>query len=284
MAKLHDEARRLLPIVVSAAASHQYLTYQTAAQKLGRPKNHARTVAQMCDLLDAAAALADVPLLALITVLEADNRINRKAWTAKHVEPWMREAIIKRSQQHTFTKADFDAIAKALEQLQGKSNRAAWAYLASLMPSKQRRLRIAGVGTATHSDAIDDLGTDSPAYLEYSGKRYARDPKIREAVKQRADGKCEYCGDVGFECDDGAPYLECHHILALAKDGEDRMTNVIAICPRDHREAHFGKRRAKIEAEMVAKVKLAETKRLGKVNTFSHKGRRKISASGERSN
>jgi hypothetical protein len=61
----HDEARRLLPIIISAAASHQLLTYQTAAEKLGRPRNNARMVAQVCDLLDAAAALAEVPLLAL---------------------------------------------------------------------------------------------------------------------------------------------------------------------------------------------------------------------------
>ena len=45
----------------------------------------------------------------------------------------------------------------------------------------------------------------------------------------------------------------------------DRMTNVIAICPRDHREAHFGKRRAKIEVEMISKLKIVEEKRLGGV-------------------
>jgi len=168
---------------------------------------------------------------------------------------WLREAIIKRSQQHTFTQDDFDAIAKALKNLEGKSNHAAWAYVRSLMPSKERHLRLAGVGTAAYSDAIDDLGTDSPDYVLYAGKRYALDPKVRQAVKQRAAGKCEYCGEVGFECDDGTPYLECHHILALANDGADRMTNVIAICPGDHREAHFGKDRVKIEAEMIAKLK-----------------------------
>jgi hypothetical protein len=127
MSVLYDEARRLLPIVVDAAASHRYLTYQSAAEELGRPKNHARMVAQVCDLLDAAAALADIPLLALVTVLEADLHVNRRAWTSEDNEPWIREAIIKRSQQHTFTKADFNAIAAALERLEGKSNRAAWA-------------------------------------------------------------------------------------------------------------------------------------------------------------
>jgi hypothetical protein len=76
----HDAARKLLPIIAEAAASHQFLTYQTAAESIGRPKNHARMVAQVCDLLDAAAAFADVPLLALVTVLQADLHINRKAW------------------------------------------------------------------------------------------------------------------------------------------------------------------------------------------------------------
>ena len=61
--------------------------------------------------------------------------------------------------------------------------------------------------------------------------------------------------------DAAAAYLECHHILALADQGEDRMGNVIAICPGDHREVHFGKRRDEIEAEMIAKVKIAEAKR-----------------------
>jgi hypothetical protein len=65
MTKQHDAARKLLPIIVDAAASHQFLTYQTAAERIGRPKNHALMVAQVCDLLDAAAAaLANVPLLA----------------------------------------------------------------------------------------------------------------------------------------------------------------------------------------------------------------------------
>jgi hypothetical protein len=139
---------------------------------------------------------------------------------------------------------------KLSKKLEGKSNRAAWTYLGTLMPSRERRLRLGGVGTTAYSDAIDDLGTDSPSCVPYAGKRYARDHKIREAVKQRAAGKCEYCGEVGFERDDGTPYLECHHILALANDGADRMTNVIAICPGDHREAHFGKQRAEIEAKM----------------------------------
>jgi|SRR5437868_1389158 len=97
MTKQHDEARKLLPIVIKAAKSHQYLMYQDVAELLGRPRDNARKVAQVCDLLDSAAAFADVPLLALVVVLNAQKKINPKAWTAKDVEPGIRDGIIARS-------------------------------------------------------------------------------------------------------------------------------------------------------------------------------------------
>ena len=53
---------------------------------------------------------------------------------------------------------------------------------------------------------------------------------------------------------DGTRYLESHHVIALANDGEDRLTNVIALCPNDHREAHFGERRDYIESRMILKL------------------------------
>ncbi|EJN16287.1 hypothetical protein PMI42_00122 [Bradyrhizobium sp. YR681] len=261
MTKQYETARQLLPVVVSAAASHQFLTYQTAAESVGRPRNHARAIAQVCNLLDAAAALAEVPLLALVTVLDTNNKINPNAWTADFIEPGIREGIIKRSLGHTFTNADFEAIALALEQLKDKSGESAWKHLGVLMPSAERRRRLAGMESVAYDDAIDDLGTDDPAYTSYSGIRYARDPQVREAVRRRAAGKCEFCGKLGFKCANGARYLECHHILA-ANDGADRMTNVIAICPGEHREVHFGERRDELEAEMIAKVKVAEARRL----------------------
>lgn len=259
MTTQYDEAKRLLPIIAAAARADQHLTYQIAAQRLGRPKNNARTIAQVCDLLDAAAAFADVPLLALTTVLTADLRVNPAAWA--DIEPEIRNAIINRSRNDRFTNPEIKAIDAALDRLKGYSNRTAWPYLATLMPSGERRLRLAGVGTADYSDAIDDLGTDSPGVTTFEGKRYARDPQVRAAVIRRAGGKCEYCGKLGFKCVNGSRYLECHHILALADDGADRMTNVIAICPGEHREVHFGKRRAAMEAEMIAKVKDAEALR-----------------------
>jgi predicted restriction endonuclease len=77
-------------------------------------------------------------------------------------------------------------------------------------------------------------------------------------VKRRAAGKCELCGKLGFKCSDGTRYLECHHIIALAYEGADRMTNVIALCPTDHREAHFGACWAELEKEMMRIVMILE--------------------------
>ena len=249
------EARKLLPIIFSAVETRKLLTYRTAAKELGRnPKTNSRMVAQVCDLLDAAAAYAGVPLLALVTVRELSGDINRRAWTSNDSESSRREAIINRSLRHQFTKADFEAISEALGKLEGKSNRAAWKFVRETIPSEQLYRSITGSEPVPSSDAIDDIGADTPGLVKFFGVRYARDPKIRKTVMRRAGGKCEFCGELGFLCPDGTRYLECHHIIALANDGEDRMTNVIALCPRDHREAHFGARQAELEKEMINKL------------------------------
>jgi hypothetical protein len=78
--------------------------------------------------------------------------------------------------------------------------------------------------------------------------------KNQRRGKRRAAGKCEFCGKLGFLCPDGTRYVECHHIIALADEGADRMTNVIALCPGDHREAHFGERRDELEQQMIQRL------------------------------
>jgi 5-methylcytosine-specific restriction endonuclease McrA len=106
-----------------------------------------------------------------------------------------------------------------------------------------------------NSNAIDDLGTDTPDHSFSEEWSYARDKKVRDAVLRRAEGRCEFCGKPGFMTRSGKRYLETHHVIFLANDGADNLTNVIALCPNDHREAHFGKRSAKIESEMIPKLK-----------------------------
>jgi hypothetical protein len=121
-----------------------------------------------------------------------------------------------------------------------------------------------------NSNAIDDLasdidlGNDIPGRSRTERWTYPRDPKVRVAALRRANGNCEHCGKPGFPTPSGTPYLETHHVIFLAKEGKDKLTNVIALCPNDHREAHFGIRREEIEKEMMLKLKEINRGNLGK--------------------
>ena len=105
--------------------------------------------------------------------------------------------------------------------------------------------------TPPSDDAVDDLDGDRPMQTAFSGMRYRRDPRVRQNVKERAKGKCELCGEEGFRQLDRSRYVECHHIIALANDGEDRVSNVVALCPGHHREAHFGQQARELEEQMI---------------------------------
>lgn len=253
----HRVARRLLPVIAQAVKEDRLLTYQTAAAAVGRdPKTNARMVAQVCDLLDAAAAFAGVPLLALIAVRESDGHINRKAWRRAGTPVELRAQILERSKSHRFTDSDFVAIDGALTALTGYSNRTAWRHYYETGRLSDLYRRLAGTEEASEqasfaNDAIDDLGADLAPRTPIVGMRYARDPAVRLAVLRRANGRCELCGKIGFRRPDGSPYLESHHIIALANEGRDRMTNVIALCANHHREAHFGQQRESVERRMI---------------------------------
>lgn len=111
-----------------------------------------------------------------------------------------------------------------------------------------------------HSDAIDDLdseppGSQSPARTSGAYSGYSRDPKIRAAVLKRAKGKCEFCGERGFELRSGEYYLEAHHIIHLSKHGADTMENVIALCSNHHREAHYGVNAEELEKSILTKLR-----------------------------
>ena len=251
----HAEALRVLALIRAAGPDGPVLTYQTVAAKLGRdPGNSSRAIAQVCDLLDAAAAHAEVPALALVRVRNADEKINPNAWK-KNAPPGLREAIIQRAEAHLFTDADFTAIGKALAGLSGLGNRAAWKKVLDSRPVELVHRSLKEGRPTASEDAVSDIGTDDPIADLVMGIRYRRDPQVRSAVEARAQDRCEYCGSQGFKRPDGSHYVETHHIIALAHEGADRVHNVIALCPGHHREAHFGADRQSLELEFVAILK-----------------------------
>jgi hypothetical protein len=79
-----------------------------------------------------------------------------------------------------------------------------------------------------------------------------RSAAVREAVLMRAGGICELCNEPGFITTADSVYLETHHVVRLADNGPDHPTNVVAICPTDHRRAHYAADRDEIAMQLTA--------------------------------
>jgi predicted restriction endonuclease len=91
-------------------------------------------------------------------------------------------------------------------------------------------------------------------------QRY-REPAVKQYVLIRANGMCEVCGkEAPFKKDNGEKYLETHHIMPLAKDGDDSIENVCAVCPNCHKELHFGEKKDEISKKVQEKIKKIDPK------------------------
>lgn len=93
-------------------------------------------------------------------------------------------------------------------------------------------------------DDLDDVpeGALVPERLRMEGFAYKRNRMVRDHVILRFNGCCEYCGEEGFLMANGDRYIEAHHIISFGENGPDTVANVIGLCPKHHREAHFGER------------------------------------------
>lgn len=70
-------------------------------------------------------------------------------------------------------------------------------------------------------------------------QQHKRDPWVAEHAKRIANGICQLClNPAPFKNNVGEPYLETHHIVWLAKGGEDTIENTVALCPNCHRRMH----------------------------------------------
>ncbi len=84
---------------------------------------------------------------------------------------------------------------------------------------------------------------------------YVRNPELGRRALERAKGKCEYCGTSGFVTSQNKIYLETHHVIPLGEDGPDSEKNIVAICAKDHREAHYGIQSSIIREKLLKKLK-----------------------------
>ncbi|MTT53236.1 HNH endonuclease [Alcanivorax sp. VBW004] len=81
-----------------------------------------------------------------------------------------------------------------------------------------------------------------PEIIFTYSQSFKRNPDVVAEVLERADGKCECCKKAApfNKAKDNKPYLEIHHKIFLANDGEDSVENSEALCPNCHRQKHYG--------------------------------------------
>jgi len=100
--------------------------------------------------------------------------------------------------------------------------------------------------------AVEDSPTERRAT---SGMAFLRNPRVRAFALARAKGRCEWCRQPGFTMGDGVVFLETHHVIPLSEGGRDSVTNMVALCPNHHREAHFGARRAAMRERLLEQLR-----------------------------
>lgn len=67
-----------------------------------------------------------------------------------------------------------------------------------------------------------------------------RSTLVAEIVKERAAGVCQLCNKPApFFKKKGEAYLECHHVIWIARGGADEVYNAVALCPNCHRKMHI---------------------------------------------
>ena len=98
------------------------------------------------------------------------------------------------------------------------------------------------------------VGAGDARRVDRTGSAYARDRAVRDAALARAKGRCEHCGEAGFAMANGGIYLETHHVVPLCEGGADDMSNVAALCPNDHKKAHFGVERDRMRLLLLTQL------------------------------
>ncbi|MDD5228347.1 MAG: HNH endonuclease signature motif containing protein [Methylococcales bacterium] len=81
-----------------------------------------------------------------------------------------------------------------------------------------------------------------PEKITTTSISFKRNSDVVAEILERANGICEECKNPApfIRKSDNTPYLEVHHKIRLADNGDDTVENAIALCPNCHRKSHFG--------------------------------------------
>lgn len=95
---------------------------------------------------------------------------------------------------------------------------------------------------------LKDISSRSRDAVIIKSQRYFRDPRKSALLKELYDYKCQICG-VTILDNEGKPYAETHHITPRAAGGEDDISNMLVLCPNDHKRFDLGSAKLDLKAK-----------------------------------
>lgn len=117
-----------------------------------------------------------------------------------------------------------------------------------VLVGRARRIQLTGISEVPR-------GQPAPQRVSITSSAFYRDPRVVAWVLSAADGYCEACGQPGYEVDDGARFLEVHHVVDLARGGPDTVANAVAVCETCHGKLHRWVNREQLREDLYAKVR-----------------------------
>jgi 5-methylcytosine-specific restriction endonuclease McrA len=186
--------------------------------------------------------------------------------TPWHVETYEMETgryVIRRGPLLATNPIDVDG------EMQPPSSGAADGHILTESISAVVELAAQDEGDTQDEPAADQFtNSDRPIQYERNGLVYERLKWVRDIALKRAGGRCELssCQAYGFRKGDGSVYLETHHVIPLSAGGLDSPTNVIALCPNHHREAHYGELRDEMLAQFQSLLQVVPASRAPTLN------------------
>ncbi|HDY7423099.1 TPA: HNH endonuclease [Vibrio vulnificus] len=102
------------------------------------------------------------------------------------------------------------------------------------------RVRKAKKLTLEELQSLATKGGKTATRYQQQSTSYERNIWVAELAKRLAKGQCQLClQPAPFKNAKGEPYLETHHIVWLAKGGDDTPENTVALCPNCHKKMHI---------------------------------------------
>lgn len=116
-------------------------------------------------------------------------------------------------------------------------------FMRNVPPSPANYVQRAGrAGRRKDSAAyiLTYCGTGSHDYTYFcSPEKMISADYYQRQIENLHEGICQLCNKPApFYNKKGEPYLECHHIVWIARGGADEVYNAVALCPNCHRKMH----------------------------------------------